>query len=145
MHTYFVPYTFKLTSNTSTKTHLRSLEFGISSKHWSQGFALTGYVVPGCVEDGTWMLWENSSIVAVVIIAILAQSFLHNFSENSLFQTLYIIYLRGYLCSIMSISKIDFPSEAITSAVQCFYVWPNIHMSSTSHHILSISHFWILY
>ena len=27
----------------------------------SEGFALTGYVVPGCVEDGAWMLWEDSS------------------------------------------------------------------------------------
>ena len=25
-----------------------------------------GYVVPGCVEDGTWMLWENSSVVVIV-------------------------------------------------------------------------------
>ena len=32
---------------------------------------LTGYVVPGCVEDGPWMLWETSSVVvaAVVIVA----------------------------------------------------------------------------
>ena len=27
-----------------------------------------GYVVPGCVEDGTWMLWENSSAVAVAVV-----------------------------------------------------------------------------
>ena len=32
----------------------------------SEGFALTGYDIPGCVEDGAWMLWENSSAVAVV-------------------------------------------------------------------------------
>ena len=25
-----------------------------------------GYVVPGCMEDGAWMIWENSSVVAVV-------------------------------------------------------------------------------
>ena len=31
------------------------------------GIALTGYVVPGCVEDGTWMLWENSSAVVVIV------------------------------------------------------------------------------
>ena len=40
----------------------------------SEGFALTGYDIPGCVEDGTWMLWENSSIavvvVAVVVVAV---------------------------------------------------------------------------
>ena len=28
----------------------------------SEGFALTGYVVPGCREDGAWMLWGNSSV-----------------------------------------------------------------------------------
>ena len=32
----------------------------------SEGFALTGYDIPGCVEDGAWMLWENSSAVAAV-------------------------------------------------------------------------------
>ena len=31
----------------------------------SEGFALTGYDIPGCVEDGAWMLWENSSVAAV--------------------------------------------------------------------------------
>ena len=53
----------------------------------SEGFALTGYVVPGCVEDGTWMLWENSSVVAVVAAAVvvLALSFLDNFSKKSSF------------------------------------------------------------
>ena len=44
---------------------------------WSEGFALMGYVVPGCVEDGTWMLWGNSSVVAVVAV-VLARSFLDN-------------------------------------------------------------------
>ena len=52
----------------------------------SEGFALTGYVVPGCVEDGTWMLWENSSVVVVVaVVAVLARYFLDNFSKKSLF------------------------------------------------------------
>ena len=32
----------------------------------SEGFALTGYVVPGCWEDGAWMLWEDSPVVAIV-------------------------------------------------------------------------------
>ena len=31
----------------------------------SDGFAFTGYDIPGCVEDGAWMLWENSSAVVV--------------------------------------------------------------------------------
>ena len=53
----------------------------------SEGFALTGYVVPGCVEDGTWMLWENSSVVGVVAVvaAVLARYFLDNFSKKSSF------------------------------------------------------------
>ena len=38
-------------------------------KNRSEGFALTGYVVPGCVEDGTWMLWENSSAAVAVAVA----------------------------------------------------------------------------
>ena len=29
-----------------------------------------GYDIPGCVEDGAWMLWENSSIVAVVVAVV---------------------------------------------------------------------------
>ena len=33
----------------------------------SEGFAFTGYDIPGCVEDGAWMLWEKSSVVAVVV------------------------------------------------------------------------------
>ena len=33
----------------------------------SEGFALTGYVVAGCVGDGAWMLWESSSAVVVVV------------------------------------------------------------------------------
>ena len=35
----------------------------------SEGFALTGYDIPGCVEDGAWMLWENSSAAVVAIVA----------------------------------------------------------------------------
>ena len=41
-------------------------------KHRSQGFALTGYDIPGCVDDGAWMLWENSSVVAVVAVVVVA-------------------------------------------------------------------------
>ena len=35
----------------------------------SEGFALTGYDIPGCMEDGAWMLWENSSVVVVAAVA----------------------------------------------------------------------------
>ena len=37
--------------------------------HRSEGFALTGYDIPGCVEDGAWMLWENSSVAVVAVVA----------------------------------------------------------------------------
>ena len=42
----------------------------------SAGFAFTGYDMPGCVEDGAWMIRENSS-VAVVVAAVVALSFLN--------------------------------------------------------------------
>ena len=35
----------------------------------SEGFALVGYDIPGCVEDGARMLWENSSVVVAVVVA----------------------------------------------------------------------------
>ena len=33
----------------------------------SEGFALTGYDIPGCVEHGAWMLWENSSVAVAAV------------------------------------------------------------------------------
>ena len=36
----------------------------------SEGFALAGYDIPGCVEDGAWMLWEDSSVAAVAVAAV---------------------------------------------------------------------------
>jgi hypothetical protein len=39
---------------------------GPTRRSRSEGFALTRYVVPGCLEDGAWMLWENSSAAVVV-------------------------------------------------------------------------------
>ena len=48
----------------------------------SEGFALTGYVVPGCVEDGASMLRENSSVVTTVAVAVLARAFLDRFSKK---------------------------------------------------------------
>ena len=35
----------------------------------SEGFALTGYDIPGCVDDGAWMLWENSSAAVAAAVA----------------------------------------------------------------------------
>ena len=64
---------------------------------WSEwGIALTGYVVPGCVEDGTWMLWENSSVVVAVVV--LARYFLDNFLKKSSF--LVIFYQKLTFCDI---------------------------------------------
>ena len=37
----------------------------------SERFALTGYDIPGCVEDGAWMLWRNSSVVVVAVVVAL--------------------------------------------------------------------------
>ena len=44
------------------------LRVGINTNR-SEGFALTGYDIPGCMEDGAWMLWENSSVVAAAAVA----------------------------------------------------------------------------
>ena len=38
----------------------------------SEGFTLTGYDIPGCVEDGTWMLRENSSVAIAVVAVVVA-------------------------------------------------------------------------
>ena len=40
---------------------------GMASR--SEGFALTGCVVPGYVEDGAWMIWENSSAAIAAVVA----------------------------------------------------------------------------
>ena len=34
----------------------------------SEGFALTGYDIPGCVEEGAWRLWENSSVAVAAVV-----------------------------------------------------------------------------
>ena len=47
----------------------------------SEGFALTGYDIPGCMEDGAWMPWENSSVVAVVVAAAVAHPDLEKLLE----------------------------------------------------------------
>ena len=43
------------------------LSISYFSCHRSEGFALTGYDIPGCVEDGAWMLWRNSSVAAAAV------------------------------------------------------------------------------
>ena len=44
----------------------------------SEGFALTGYVAPGCVEDMAWMLWE----ICPPPSSPLPAPFLHNCSKK---------------------------------------------------------------
>ena len=46
-----------------------------------EGFALKGCVVPGCLEDGAWMLWGNSSAAAAAV-AVLARTFLDIFRPS---------------------------------------------------------------
>ena len=46
--------------------------------HRSEGFAHTGYDIPGCMKDGAWMLWRNSSVVvAVIAVVVLAVAVAH--------------------------------------------------------------------
>ena len=47
----------------------------------SEGFALTGYDIPGCVDDGAWMLWENSSAAVAAAAAAVAHPGLENLLE----------------------------------------------------------------
>ena len=75
----------------------------------SEGFALTGYVVPGCVEDGTWMLWENSSVVVAVVVAVLARYFLDNFSKQSSF--LVIFHQKLTFCVILFLKAVFSPKN----------------------------------
>ena len=49
----------------------------------SEGFALTGYDIPGCMEDGAWMRRENSSVVAAVAAAAVAHPDLENGNFSS--------------------------------------------------------------
>ena len=44
----------------------RSAALDMARIYRSEGFALTGYDIPGCMEDGAWMFRENSSVVAAV-------------------------------------------------------------------------------
>ena len=47
----------------------------------SEGLALTGYDIPGCVDDGAWMLWENSSVVVVAAVVAVAHPGLEKLFE----------------------------------------------------------------
>ena len=43
----------------------------------SEGFALTGYDIPGRMEDGAWMLRENSSVAVAAVAAAAAAAVAH--------------------------------------------------------------------
>ena len=76
-----------------------------------------GYVVPRCVEDGTWMLWGNSSVAAVAVVA-LARSFLNKFLKKSSFL---VIFMKndfwGHLFLRMSFFNFEFSLKARLPAV----------------------------
>ena len=69
----------------------------------SKGFALTGYDIPGCVEDGALMLWENSSVVAAAAVA-------HPDLENGQFST-FITESELPQCADRSVSSKRVPLE----------------------------------
>ena len=79
------------------------------TRYRSEGFALTGYVVPGCVEDGAWMLWGNSSVVVAVVAVVLALSFLDNFSKKSSF--LVIFHQKLTFCDILFLKVVFSPKN----------------------------------
>ena len=70
--------------------------------HRSEGFALTGYDIPGCVEDGAWMLWENSSVVIVVAVVVVA----HPDLENGQFSS-FVMESELLECADRSVSSSD--------------------------------------
>ena len=43
------------------RLNINSIQIPYKILYRSEGFALTGYDIPGCMDDGAWMLWENSS------------------------------------------------------------------------------------
>ena len=57
---------------TASKHLLQILEMNTGYTRRSEGFALTGYDIPGCMEDGDWMLWRNSSVVVIVAAVVVA-------------------------------------------------------------------------
>ena len=77
--------------------------------------SLARYVVPGCVEDGAWMLWGNSS-VAVVAAAVLARYFLDEFSQQS--SCLVISHaLWGYVFLRVTVFKNELSPKAVPPVV----------------------------
>ena len=44
-----------------------------------------GYDVPGCVEDGTWMLWENYSVAFAAVAHFLLKQIIDKLSCRVVF------------------------------------------------------------
>ena len=85
---------------------------------------LTGYVVPGCVEDGAWMLLGNSSVVVAAAVVVLARLFLDKFSKSRHVQSFLMKNdFRGHLFLRMSFFKIEFPPKACAPAAKGFLFW----------------------
>ena len=63
------------------------------------------------MEDGTWMLWENSSVVVVVAVvaAVLARYFLNNFLKKSSF--LVIFHQKLTFCDIFVLKVVFSPKN----------------------------------
>ena len=74
----------------------------ISIEHRSEGFAFTGYDIPGCVQDGAWRLWENSSVA--VVAAVLAHPVLGEGRRDFSFSRNQITKMRpqAHFCDLMS-------------------------------------------
>ena len=74
----------------------------------SEGFALTGYDIPGCVEDGTWMLWGNSSIAAVAVVVVVAHP---DFGKLQLLEFYYGIGASGVRGLIRLVFRVPLEPE----------------------------------
>ena len=64
-----------------------------------------GYDIPGCVEDGAWMLWETSS-VAVAAVAVAVAAVAHPDSGNGQLSFYYEIGASGVRGSIRLVFRV---------------------------------------
>ena len=74
----------------------------------SEGFALTGYDIPGCMEDGAWMLWRNSAVAVVAAVVVVAVA--HPDLENGQFSS-FVTESELPECADRSVSSKRVPLE----------------------------------
>merc|ERR1712091_206597 len=86
----------------------------LGALHRSEGFALTGYDIPGCVEDGAWMLRENSSVA--VAAAAVARPPAHPDLENGHFSS-FITESELPECADRSVSSKRVPRKQLSRKV----------------------------